>query len=222
MSGGATMFAMNEKSEPAFSESWDSRLLLVNVVRSRFIGSGDEQFFRKLIANKEFIILHVVCSGWGGSRIEPGVPDTEATYAGVKKIISMGFPVSQMVLSISPLFINNNGLKRATEVLDRFRDTGISRVLYERFSLNPKSRAQFMQRFNTVPKSTEVDVRAYFDDYGFYRFEEERLCRTDLCLLGYSDSFNKELAPISELITDAGKCKGGCIYCEACNSYHKL
>ena len=51
MSGGATMFAMNEKNEPVFSESWDSRLLLVNVVRSRFIGSGDEQFFRKLIAN---------------------------------------------------------------------------------------------------------------------------------------------------------------------------
>lgn len=53
MSGGATMFAMNEKSEPAFSESWDSRLLLVNVVRSRFIGSGDEHSFRKLIANNE-------------------------------------------------------------------------------------------------------------------------------------------------------------------------
>ena len=100
-------------------------------------------------------------------------------------------------------------------------ETLVFHGFYTRGSLNPKSRAQFMQRFNTVPKSTEVDVRAYFDDYGFYRFEEERLCRTDLCLLGYSDSFNKELAPISELIADAGKCKGGCVYCEACNSYHK-
>ena len=51
------MFAINSKDEPLFSPDWESRLALVNVVQTRFIGSGDREFFKKLIDNKEFIVL---------------------------------------------------------------------------------------------------------------------------------------------------------------------
>lgn len=215
------MFAINSKDEPLFSPDWESRLALVNVVQTRFIGSGDREFFKKLIDNKEFIILHVVCSGWGGTKFEPGIPDTEATHKGVKMIADMGFPVNQMVLSLSPLFVNNNGLKRAISTLDQFRDTGISRVRYSRFSLTRKSRERFLDRFNAIPKNNEMDLDAYFRSYGYYRFSNDLLSQTDLATLGYSDLYDKEQSPVVELITRDTNCKGGCLYCEKCNSNHK-
>lgn len=208
------MLVANVKSEPQFSKDWDSRLGLVNVIQSRFIGLCDKNFFEKLIVNRKFIILHIICSGWGSSQFEPGVPDTAATYTGVKRIISMGFPVDQLVLSINPLFVNNSGLKRAKEVLDTFRDTGISRVRYKKFRLNESTHAEFLSRFHTIPKSKDIDICEYFRDYGYYRFSEELLGQLDLAILGYGDKFNPDLMPIRELIPDGCRCTGGCVYCE--------
>ena len=39
------MLVANVKSEPQFSKDWDSRLGLVNVIQSRFIGLCDKNFF---------------------------------------------------------------------------------------------------------------------------------------------------------------------------------
>lgn len=62
-------------------------------------------------------VLHAGITGWGGTRMEPGVYSAETVLAAVRHLIDAGFPASRTVLRIDPIIPTVYGITRATQVL---------------------------------------------------------------------------------------------------------
>ena len=76
------------------------------------------------------IIIHCTCTGYGGTVLEPNVPDYKTQLKHLKEIIDNGFPANHCVLRIDPIFPSEKGMKRVNEVLDYFEtlNTGVTRI----------------------------------------------------------------------------------------------
>lgn len=85
-----------------------------------------DEFIEAVMEENKPIIVHATCTGWGGSQIEPGVPDYKTQLNQLKKLIDAGFPASRCVLRIDPIFPTENGLTRLRSVLDHFMGLNLS------------------------------------------------------------------------------------------------
>ena len=84
-----------------------------------------DEFIKNVLAQTKPIIVHATCTGWGGTPIEPGVPDYKHQLNQLKKLIDNGFPASHCVLRIDPIFPTPNGLTRLRSVLDHFKSMNL-------------------------------------------------------------------------------------------------
>lgn len=87
-----------------------------------------DEFIRTVIPFRDKTIVHATCTGWGGTILEPGVPDWRHQLEQVKKLIYEGFPGEQVVLRIDPIIPTKKGLAKFEEIVsaayptvDRFR-----------------------------------------------------------------------------------------------------
>jgi hypothetical protein len=90
----------------------------------------DKGVIENLINNKDKIIFHCTCTGFGGTIIEPNVPEVEWIHKQVQKLIAEGFPTQQITLRVDPIISTLKGLQNVQKVLDMFKDTGVKRVRY--------------------------------------------------------------------------------------------
>jgi len=80
---------------------------------------NDERIHDLLLERKDHTIVHVTITGYGGSRIEPGVPSMEVTLAGLNSLIAKGFPPQQIVLRVDPIIPTEEGINIAWSVIRR-------------------------------------------------------------------------------------------------------
>jgi len=64
------------------------------------------------------LIVHCTCTGFGGTELEPNVPEYQNQLAQLSKLIQKGFPISQCVLRIDPIIPTPKGFTKAGHVLD--------------------------------------------------------------------------------------------------------
>ena len=76
------------------------------------------------------IIVHCTCTGYGGSELEPNVPDYKTQLKHLAYLIDMGFPADHCVLRIDPIFPSEKGISRVCDVLNYFisLNTGVTRI----------------------------------------------------------------------------------------------
>lgn len=100
----------------------DSIVLVTKNLNDRFIDA--------LLACKKPTILHTTCTGWGGTEMEPNVPNYHLQLSQLKKLIDLGYPAKNVVLRIDPIFPTPAGLNRVEEVLRKFTamNLGIDRI----------------------------------------------------------------------------------------------
>ena len=118
-------FGTTEKSDPSFHLDIFDRLYEGNLIITKCL---TDEMIDKLIENKEKCILHMTCTGYGSTRIEPNVPLPEWTHEQILKLIENGFPLEQIVLRVDPIIPTEKGINRALSVIELFKDTGIKRV----------------------------------------------------------------------------------------------
>lgn len=107
-----------ETYDPAFVPDWERRLKEVNIIITKQL---TDELIEKLIDYKDRCILHLTCTGLGGSVWEPGAKDLYWSHNQFNKLITLGFPIDQCVLRIDPIIpINAEMFKRLSEVLDNF------------------------------------------------------------------------------------------------------
>lgn len=208
--------------------SWQFNAGIVNVIGSRFLVQENKEFIRTLVLRKDELILHVVCSGYGGSRFEPNVPSMERIAEGVGYLAGKGFPVYQMVLRIDPVFPNEKGINVVLKVLDRFRSTGITRVRIRFIDFTRKIKDNFSSVFGKIPCNGSVNdyeiknAIQKIREYGFYDYEicpyEGCLSNKDLFILKLGKVCNATRQDCSCLsgTTDllyTKHCDADCIYC---------
>lgn len=92
-----------------------------------------DKLIDKLVEHKDKCILHLTCTGLGGSKLEPMVPTKEITFEKFNKLIEKGFPVEQVVLRIDPIISTPKGMQTALDVIKLFKNSGITRIRYSSY-----------------------------------------------------------------------------------------
>lgn len=91
-------FGITEAGDAGLDYSWANKLLDGNIIITKHLTAQNDKLIDLLLKNKNKIILHVTCTGYGGTKMEPNVPKPQEVYNGVNELISRGFPEKQIVL----------------------------------------------------------------------------------------------------------------------------
>lgn len=81
------------------------------------------------------IIVHATCTGWGGSYLEPNIPDYMIQLNNLYKLITKSFPKQNCVLRIDPIIPTQEGIQKAKNVLDLAIVVGLLPNLRTRISV---------------------------------------------------------------------------------------
>ena len=135
------------------------------------------------------IIVHCTCTGYGGSALEPCVPNYQVQLNALKTLIDMGFPADHCVLRIDPIFPSEKGLNKVREVMNYFMslNTNVERIRVSIVDEYPHVRERYAKRGwnplyngNFGPSSAQIQaVASLLQSYCPYTFEtcaEESLC----------------------------------------------
>lgn len=142
---------VTEAGEVAFNLDVFDRLRKANIIITKRL---TRPLIEKLVEHKDKIILHLTCTGMGGTKIEPLVPSKEQTRKMFNELIGAGFPVSHVVLRVDPVITTNKGVATALKVIKLFRDSGIKRVRYSSIDMYDHVKERFQQAKIALPHST--------------------------------------------------------------------
>lgn len=116
---------VTEIGDPCFHLEIFDNLYRGNIIITKHL---TDKLCGNLIENSDKIILHLSCTGYGGTIVEPFVPPYQNTYSQCIDMIKAGFPSSHIVLRIDPIIPTSKGIKLAMNVISQFANIGISRL----------------------------------------------------------------------------------------------
>ncbi len=230
---------ITEAGDAGLDLSWVDKLYDVNIVITKHLTNQNAALINALIDNSDRIILHCTCTGYGGTNMEPNVPEPVKVHAGVLHLIDCGFPVDHIVLRTDPIFPTEKGLQRVKSIWDLFSDTGIKRCRYSVVDMYPHVKDRIRKAYGTVPfESFQAPTTMMqtvrdlvLDNEGLYQFEScaESLpqqvgciSKKDFDILGidFEESpggFQRKgclcVAGKTELLDHKTRCPSGCLYC---------
>lgn len=229
---------ITERGDAGLDFSWADKLFDVNIIITKHLTVKNVRLINLLLKNKNRIILHCTCTGYGKTKMEPNVPSPLEVHDGVKHLIQKGFPVSHIVLRTDPIIPTKKGIDTAKGVWDLFSDTGIKRCRYSVIDMYPHVRERLLTEFGTIPFNTFSapwnmmnNVKQAIENYGVYDFEAcaENLptptgciSKKDFDILGVpvddtNGGFQRKgclcLACKTELLNNRKRCPSECLYC---------
>lgn len=200
---------------------------ILNAMCSRELGK-EQKLLDRIVEYKDCIVLYAMCSGLGGGAFEPHASTPEQTKYALQYLLDRGFASNQLVLGLSPIFVNVTGLKKVEKILSLFKDTGICRVFFKPMFLDVEITERFKKYYGKVPviednkrKSCE-NIESVLDNFGYYVYEtslkESKYYKPlidwkDLAALGITDTgFPGEKLPFYT-VHETKTCDADCIYC---------
>lgn len=144
------MLGITERGDAGLDLSWTGKLS--SVAGAILITKNPRPAFRDAVLSASRpVIVHVTCTGYGGTVLEPGVPRPADVLAMVKDLVSMGFPVERLVLRVDPVIPTEKGIAQALSVIRLFSGLGIRRLRYSFLDLYPHVRERFRKAGLPVP-----------------------------------------------------------------------
>lgn len=121
-----------KSGNPTINYGWVSLLTEINVIQTKSI---TDEFINVCIQNKNKIFIHLVITGMGKSALEPNIDSVKKTFLQLRKLIDNGFPEKQILVVVSPILPNDNGLRALELLLRVFTEFKMLRLRYVRFNL---------------------------------------------------------------------------------------
>lgn len=120
---------ITEHGDGGIDLSWVNKMDKVDgaVIVTKNLTEGCINAIIKETENSRGIILHLTCTGWGGTAIEPGVPVWQEQIrraVGLLNGFHGDFPADRLVLRIDPIIPTESGLKRLDRLLGFWMQTG--------------------------------------------------------------------------------------------------
>jgi len=109
---------ITETGDPCFDFSWCKKLQEANIIITKGL---NDRIIKELIKHKDKIILHLTCTGNGGTALEPNVPKPQELQGQLEKLISMGFNINQVVLRVDPIILNTEFCMNAFVPVELFK-----------------------------------------------------------------------------------------------------
>ncbi len=236
------VIGVTEGGDPGIDFSWVQRTGRVDGV-VLITKELTDRFLDEVLACPAPVLLHVTCTGFGGTVLEPFVPDFRAQLRQLQVLLDRGFPAERAVLRIDPLIPTEKGLERAQRVVDaacgmvsRFRISVLDQYPHVRQRFREKGiPLPYGERFSALPEQFRLVDQWLLAQRGKGRFEacaEPKLVNAaqqgcvsamDLELLGlsldreYGVGFQRRgclcLSCKRELLPRKSPCAHGCLYC---------
>jgi len=198
------------------------------------ITKNPDQLLRELLAYPEEaknfnVIIHTTITGFGGSRLEPNVPNQWISIAAYKHLIDF-YSIDRVVLRIDPIIPTDEGLRIAQGVYAQKEFLGRARISF--IDLYPHVKMRFEKAGIILPWKTfhaplELRERAYKElgrpeicgepDFKCTGCVSEKDCIT-LGVKPQKESKGQRkycacLMNKKELLNSKGQCGHGCVYC---------
>lgn len=143
---------ITERGDAGIDLSWEKKIEQVDGV-ILITKNITEEFRNAAIRNKEKVIVHATCTGYGGTILEPNVPEYQEQINSIKQLVNDGFPIEQIVLRVDPIIPTVEGLETAAKVINRAREDvpGISRVRFSLIDMYPHVRERFQKQNIPLP-----------------------------------------------------------------------
>ena len=113
------MFGITENGDASMNYEWESSMrdmdgaiLITKKLTAIFKNKVIEYMFRPFI-------IHVSCTGYGKTVLEPKLDKFQATIRGIKDLIDCGFPANRIVLRIDPIIPTEKGIGECREIRAR-------------------------------------------------------------------------------------------------------
>ena len=139
---------ITEAGEVAFNLDVFDRLEKANIIITKRLSLG---VIDRLIKNKEKIILHLDCTGYGKTIVEPFVPPVSDTVESFKILIDHGFPIDHIVLRIDPVIPTEKGIGVARRVIESFSGSGIKRLRFSVLDMYSHVKERFNKAGFPIP-----------------------------------------------------------------------
>jgi DNA repair photolyase len=146
-----TKVGITEGGDAGLNFAWVAKLQPANIIISKNL---HDKLIEQLLAHKDKIIFHCTCTGWGGTFMEPNVPEAEWTIEQLHKLISLGFPKEQIVLRVDPIIPDEIGLIALEGVLELAKGLHIKRCRTSMLGLYNHVKARFAKNNYELPWST--------------------------------------------------------------------
>lgn len=111
---------ITERGDPARDLSWTNTVRNCDgaIIITKAITNALAKNLLQLNQEGFPVMLHATCTGYGGTILEPHVPNYAAQLTSITHMIQHGFPQDHIVLRIDPIIPTSEGVDTATKVLD--------------------------------------------------------------------------------------------------------
>ena len=132
---------ITERGNAGIDISWADKLNTVDgaIIISKYLS---DELIQKLVTHQKKIIFHCTCTGYGGTVLEPNVPDVEWTHEQLFKLIKAGFDPSHIVLRADPIIPTQKGID-AFETAVIFAPVEIKRTRISVLDMYPHVQERF-------------------------------------------------------------------------------
>ncbi|MBD5585172.1 MAG: DUF1848 domain-containing protein [Clostridia bacterium] len=122
---------ITERGDAGIDFSWVDKVpdmnLTILVTKNLNIKFRDHVMLQHTLGRR--LVVHATCTGWGGTFMEPNVPEYQAQLGNLRELIDAGFPKAQCVLRIDPIipasFDGIDGIDQARKVIAYARELGL-------------------------------------------------------------------------------------------------
>lgn len=158
------MIGITERGDAALDLRWHDWVLGGNPT---ILITKDPMKLSTYLHGQENIIIHCTITGFGGTVVEPNVPDVHKSIQGMNILINR-FGVNRVVLRIDPIIPTEKGVVRAQEVFAC--KTGGQRVRISFLDMYNHVRERFDSKALTIPYAgmhaplgTRNTIAAFFE-----------------------------------------------------------
>lgn len=95
------------------------------------------------------IVFHVSCTGYGGTKIEPNIPNYKTQINNAIKLLELGVPAERVVIRVDPIIPTPKGLQKAKNVIEYAYKMNFRRFRVSLMDAYPHVRERFKETFGT-------------------------------------------------------------------------
>lgn len=141
---------ITEAGDGGLDLSWGSKLNQVDaaIIVTKQLTPGCK---RLLLEHKDQCILHMTVTGYGGTILEPNVPDWRTSLSRLVSLVDDGFPREQVVVRVDPIIPTEKGIATAKEVLCFAELYGFRRFRVSIIDMYPHVRRRFQEAGLPLP-----------------------------------------------------------------------
>lgn len=140
---------ITERGDAGLDYSWQNKLSTVD--GAVLITKSLSPKFREAVSTVSGkVIVHVTCTGYGGTVLEPNVPKWDVQLMEADKFNS-GFKASRVVIRVDPIIPTEKGITTAKAVIVRAADMGFKRFRVSVLDMYPHVKERFAEAGLPLP-----------------------------------------------------------------------